>query len=90
MNDYALADMQAHPLEYWLLNARFAAWEPSDSLLVTKLIHFAMTFDFQYELMREKLANTVGWDIVEQLIVNSESDFSWGTEAYILNDSELK
>ena len=40
--------------------------------------------------MREQMAEAVGWDIVDQVITNRESQFNWGTQAYILNDEELK
>ena len=46
VNDYALQDMKIHPLEYWLTRSKFEKWEPSDSLVMTKLIHYQMTFDF--------------------------------------------
>ena len=73
VNDYALKDMKMHPLEYWLINERFVEWKALDSLMLTRLMYYSMTYDFQFELMREKMAQVVGWDLLDEVITNRES-----------------
>lgn len=36
------------------------------------------------------MAEAVGWDLLEEVLPNKESEFTWGTHAFILNDEELE
>lgn len=48
------------PIEFALLGAKPARWEPLDSMLVGENIALAMSLDFPFELLRVRLAAVVG------------------------------
>ena len=53
---------------------------------MTKLIHFSMTFDVQFELMRENMAQEIGWELVDEFLNIDQDSLVFGKDALILSD----
>lgn len=75
-----------HPLEYHILRFKFERWEIADSLSIAKLLQYGLSFDFQFELLRESLARVAGWKVADALLPAADEDYFWGKDAYILSD----
>lgn len=43
-----------------LLGIQWEEWKPVNSISVMKLIAFLLSFDYKYEILREKLAEKLG------------------------------
>ncbi len=46
--------------EMHLLGIKWEEWKPSDSIGMFKLISFLLAFDYKFEVLREKIADTFG------------------------------
>lgn len=68
VNDYALKEMKVKPLEYWILRGEFAPWHQADSVAIAKLIMYGLSYDFQFEMLRESLAGVAGWEIADAIL----------------------
>ena len=77
-------------MEYWITWTTFKEWSIIDTLAITKMMQYSMTFDFQVELIRDQLKELIGKDLTDKLYPSGEDGYFWGTDAYILNDDELK
>lgn len=77
-------------MEYWITWTAFKEWNIIDTLAITKMMQYSMTFDFQVELIRDQLKELIGKDLTDKLYPSGEDGYFWGTDAYILNDDELK
>jgi len=88
INDY-VDTLRLLPFEFYLVGAKYEKFTPLDVVILQKLLAFAMTFDWSYEVLRERLAEVVGrkWS---DLIIPHKMEHMYGRKSVVLNDEDLK
>lgn len=87
LNDF-VKELWFLPNEFYILGLKFEAFRIEDSLTFLKFLSYALTFDWQHEILREKISEVFSEDLAEEMTAAfSRYHFD---DTVILNDEELK
>jgi len=75
------------PFEFYLFWLNWEDWTIENSLSSIYFISFALEFDWLYEIARQRLLETVGFDLATKVMHFGRNLFR---EVTIVNDEELK
>ena len=76
------------PTEFYLAGLEYEEFQIEDGITLWKFLSFALTFDWQHEIFREKLAEVFSEDIAEEM--TGAFDRYLFEKTVVLNDEELK
>jgi penicillin G amidase len=87
INEYA-RESKMLPFEFYLFWLPWEDWIIEDSLATINLLSFTLEFDWFYEIARQRLLETVGFDLGVKTITYGGSNLFRNVS--IINDEELK
>ena len=76
------------PNEFYIMGLPYERFKIEDGLVLWKFLGFALTFDWQHEIFREKLAEVFGEEAAEEMAA-AFGQFHFD-KTVVLNDEELK
>lgn len=77
------------PFEFYLLGSKYENFTVVDGIALQKLLAFGLSFDWSYELLRERLAEVVGREWSDEILPH-RTDKLFGNISTILVDDDLK
>lgn len=88
VNEYVR--LNSLPLEYVLLDIGFEPWTVVDTLAITKMLMFHMTYDWSIDILREYLYNSVkNKEVVDHILPFQDKDL-WIYNTTLLNNDEIE
>lgn len=87
INQYARS-LKMLPMEYYLFWIEWEDWTVEDTLAYINFLSFNLQFDWFYEIARQRLLETVGFDLGVKIITYGSKNIF--RNVTILSDEELK
>ena len=78
-----MANMKVYPIEFYILWTGFEPWTPYDSLCMHVLMQYFISFDWFYELTRQRMTEIYDKDLVDKM-------FPYQQDFYYFNDTFRK
>lgn len=87
INAYA-KNVRMLPFEFYLTFSKWEDWQIEDSMSMLALLSFVLEFDWMYELARQRLLETVGFDLAWKMMPFGDDNLF--REVTIMNNEEIK
>lgn len=87
LNDYS-SNLWLLPIEFYLTGLPLEPFSLEDGVILWKFLSYALTYDWQHEILREKLAEVFSEEEAQEMTA-AFSKFQFD-DTVILNDEELK